>query len=54
MLAALPNALRIVKKQAEGIRVVVVGAGAAGLACADIMLAHGVGDVVVCNRQGAL
>src|SRR5262249_42109499 len=36
------------------INVVIVGAGAAGLACADILLAHGVGDVVVCNRRGAL
>jgi malate dehydrogenase (oxaloacetate-decarboxylating) len=31
--------------------VVVDGAGAAGVACTDIMLAHGVGDVVVCNRR---
>ena len=43
VLAALLNALRVVGKRAEDIRVVVVGAGAAGLACADIMLAHGVG-----------
>ena len=54
VLAALLNALRVVGKRAEDIRVVVVGAGAAGLACADIMLAHGVDDVVVCNRRGAL
>ena len=54
VLAALLNALRVVEKRAEDISVVVVGAGAAGLACADIMLAHGVEDVVVCNRRGAL
>jgi malate dehydrogenase (oxaloacetate-decarboxylating) len=54
VLAALLNALSVVEKRAEDIRVVVVGAGAAGLACADIMLAHGVADVVVCNRRGAL
>jgi len=54
VLAALVNALRVVEKRAEDVRVVVVGAGAAGLACADIMLAHGVEDVVVCNRRGAL
>ncbi|MGB8876892.1 MAG: malic enzyme-like NAD(P)-binding protein, partial [Solirubrobacteraceae bacterium] len=54
VLAALLNALRVVGKRAEAIRVVVVGAGAAGLACADIMLAHRVDDVVVCNRRGAL
>jgi malate dehydrogenase (oxaloacetate-decarboxylating) len=54
VLAALLNALRIVGKRAEDVRVVVVGAGAAGLACTDILLAQGVGDVIVCNRDGAL
>ena len=54
VLAALLNALRIVGKRAEDITVVVVGAGAAGVACTEIMLAQGVGDVVVCNRRGAL
>jgi malate dehydrogenase (oxaloacetate-decarboxylating) len=54
VLAALLNALRIVGKHPEDIRLVVVGAGAAGLACTDILLAYGVGDVVVCNRRGAL
>ncbi|HEY1275277.1 MAG TPA: NADP-dependent malic enzyme, partial [Thermoleophilaceae bacterium] len=54
VLAALLNALRIIGKRAEDVRVVVVGAGAAGLACTDILLAQGVGDVIVCNRHGAL
>jgi malate dehydrogenase (oxaloacetate-decarboxylating) len=54
VLAALVNALRVVGKRAEDISVVVVGAGAAGLACADILLAHRVDDVIVCNRRGAL
>jgi malate dehydrogenase (oxaloacetate-decarboxylating) len=54
VLAALLNAVRVVDKRAEDLAVVIVGAGAAGLACADILLAHGVGDVVVCNRRGAL
>jgi malate dehydrogenase (oxaloacetate-decarboxylating) len=54
VLAALINALRVVGKRAEDVTVVVVGAGAAGVACTEIMLAHGVGDVVVCNRRGAL
>ena len=54
VLAALLNGLRIIGKRAEDVTVVVVGAGAAGLACTDIMLAQGVGDVVVCNRRGAL
>lgn len=54
VLAALLNALKVVGKQAEQITPVIVGAGAAGLACAEILLAHGIGDVIVCNRRGAL
>jgi malate dehydrogenase (oxaloacetate-decarboxylating) len=54
VLAALLNALRVVGKAPEDVTVVVVGAGAAGVACTEILLAQGVGDVVVCNRRGAL
>jgi malate dehydrogenase (oxaloacetate-decarboxylating) len=54
VLAALLNALRIVGKRPEDVSVVVVGAGAAGVACTEIMLAQGVGDVIVCNRNGAI
>jgi malate dehydrogenase (oxaloacetate-decarboxylating) len=43
-----------VSKRLEDVSVVVAGAGAAGMACADILLASGVGDVIVCNRGGAL
>src|SRR3954449_7093195 len=54
VLAALLNALRVVGKRAEDIRVVMVGAGAAGLACAKIILEHGVKDLVVCDIGGIL
>jgi malate dehydrogenase (oxaloacetate-decarboxylating) len=54
VLAALLNALKVVGKRPEDVTVVVVGAGAAGVACTEIMLAEGVGDVIVCNRKGAL
>jgi malate dehydrogenase (oxaloacetate-decarboxylating) len=54
VLAALLNALKLVSKRPEDVTVVVVGAGAAGVACTEIMLAEGVGDVIVCNRHGAL
>jgi malate dehydrogenase (oxaloacetate-decarboxylating) len=53
-LAALLNALRVVGKRAEDIRVVVVGAGAAGVACSEIILAHGVQELIVCDVDGAL
>jgi malate dehydrogenase (oxaloacetate-decarboxylating) len=54
VLAALLNALKVVHKSAETVRVVVVGAGAAGLACAKIILNHGVRDLVVCDIGGIL
>src|ERR671933_664474 len=54
VLAALLNALKVVHKSAEHVRVVVVGAGAAGLACAKIILEHGVRDLVVCDIGGIL
>ena len=54
VLAAMLNALRVVGKRPEEIKAVVVGAGAAGTACTDILLARGVGEVVVCDRHGAL
>ena len=54
VLAALLNALRVVNKPLEGIRVVITGVGAAGVATTDILLAAGVRDVVGCDRQGAV
>jgi malate dehydrogenase (oxaloacetate-decarboxylating) len=54
VLAALLNALRLVGKRPEDISVVVTGAGAAGMACTDILLAQGVIDIVVCDIEGAL
>jgi malate dehydrogenase (oxaloacetate-decarboxylating) len=54
VLAALLNALRVVGKRPEEIKAVVVGAGSAGLACTEIMLSQGIGEIVVCDRHGAL
>ena len=54
VLAALINALKVVDKRPEAIRVVVAGAGAAGVACTKIMRSLGVEDIVVCDRQGAI
>jgi malate dehydrogenase (oxaloacetate-decarboxylating) len=54
VLAALLNALKVVHKSPESVRVVVVGAGAAGLACAKIILNQGVRDLVVCDIGGIL
>jgi malate dehydrogenase (oxaloacetate-decarboxylating) len=54
VLAALLNALRVVGKRVQDARIVVTGAGAAGMACANIILAEGATNVIVCNSKGAL
>jgi malate dehydrogenase (oxaloacetate-decarboxylating) len=52
VLAALLNALRVVRKPLDSIRVVVVGLGAAGTAVSETLAAAGVRDIVGCDRQG--
>ncbi len=54
VLAALFNAVKIVEKELAALRVVVAGAGAAGTACTKALLAAGVSDIIVCDRQGAI
>ena len=54
VLAALTNALRVVGKRMSDVRVVVSGAGAAGTAIMQLLLKQGVGDIIACDRPGAL
>jgi malate dehydrogenase (oxaloacetate-decarboxylating) len=54
VLAALKNALRVVGKSIDAIRIVISGVGAAGTATARILAAAGARDVITCDRQGAL
>jgi malate dehydrogenase (oxaloacetate-decarboxylating) len=53
-LAALLNALKLTGKKLENISVVTSGAGAAGTAVIRLLLALGLSDVVMCDREGAL
>jgi malate dehydrogenase (oxaloacetate-decarboxylating) len=53
-LAALFNACKVVKKDFKKLRVVMLGAGAAGVAVAKLLLEAGVEDVIVCDRKGML
>jgi malate dehydrogenase (oxaloacetate-decarboxylating) len=53
-LAALENALKVVGKHIDELRVVISGAGAAGVAIAKILMAAGVPDVVGCDSQGVV
>ena len=53
-LAALQNALKIVKKDIHKIKVVTSGAGAAGIAIIKLLIARGLENVIMCDRQGAI
>ena len=52
VLAALINSLRIVGKKMEDLTVVVNGIGAAGVACAKILYAAGVRNIIGCDSKG--
>ncbi len=54
VFAALINALKLAKKDLNNIKVVINGAGAAGLSIANFLLDSGVKDMLVCDRQGIL
>jgi malate dehydrogenase (oxaloacetate-decarboxylating) len=54
VLAALRNAATVVGRALDDLRVVISGAGAAGVACARILLAAGIGDVVIVDSKGVL
>ncbi len=54
VLAALVNALKVVAKALPGVRIVMSGAGAAGRAIAQLLLAAGADDIVVADRSGVL
>lgn len=54
VLAGLYNGLRIVNKNIEDIKVVIDGAGASGIAIANLLLSAGVKNIVLCDINGAL
>ncbi|NLJ16367.1 MAG: NAD-dependent malic enzyme [Clostridiales bacterium] len=53
-LAALINALKIVDKKIDEIKVVTSGAGAAGIAIIKLLIAMGLKNVILCDREGAI
>ncbi len=53
-LAGLINALKLTGRKFDEIRVVTLGAGAAGTAIIRLLLAMGLRDVVMCDRKGAI
>ena len=53
-LAGLFNALKVVGKKIDEIRVVTSGAGAAAIAITKLLMSAGVKDVIMCDRKGAI
>ncbi len=53
-LAGLTNALKVVDKQFDKVRIVMNGAGAAAIAIARLLLAAGAKDITLCDRSGAI
>lgn len=54
VLAAVINALKIVKKEMSKLKVVVSGVGAAGVACSKILMSAGVKNIIGFDRSGAI
>ena len=54
VLAALLNALRLVKKDISEIKLVLNGAGAAGISIARLLISSGVKNIILCDRTGAI
>ena len=53
-LAGLTNALRVVGKKKENVRVVINGAGAAAISICRLLLSDGFADISLCDRTGAV
>jgi malate dehydrogenase (oxaloacetate-decarboxylating) len=52
VLAALLGATKVLDRDMESLKVVILGAGAAGVACANIMLAKGITNIVLVDSRG--
>ena len=53
-LAGLTNALKVVGKKLEDVKIVLNGAGAAAIAITKLLLSAGAKDVTLCDRKGAI
>ncbi len=53
-LAGLTNALKVVGKKKENVKIVVNGAGAAAISITKLLLSDGFADVTLCDRKGAI
>ena len=53
-LAGLTNALKVVGKKKENVRIVINGAGAAAISITRLLLSDGFQDITLCDRKGAI
>ena len=53
-LAGLTNALKVVGKKKENVRIVINGAGAAAISICRLLLSDGFADITLCDRTGAI
>mgnify|MGYP003593180684 FL=1 len=53
-ISFLMNALKIVNKKVEDLKIIVNGAGSAGTAITKLLLSYGAKNIIVCDRDGAL
>lgn len=54
VLAGIINALKVVNKEKENCRIIVNGAGSAGIAISRLLLRYGFPDVILCDKSGIL
>ncbi len=52
--AGIENALDIVEKKLEDVKIIMNGAGAAGIACLEILKSMGAKNIVLCDKQGVI
>ncbi|MPM82355.1 NAD-dependent malic enzyme [bioreactor metagenome] len=54
VLAGLYNALKVVDKKIEEVKIIINGAGSAGIAVCKLLLNAGAKNIIMCDRQGAI
>ena len=54
VLAAIINSLKVIGKKKEDCKVVINGAGSAGVAIAKLLLSYGIPNIIMCSRKGIL
>ena len=54
VLAALINALKVAQKTIQNVKIVINGAGAAGITITKLLEAYGARNMIVCDTKGAI